>query len=160
MSVRPIPSDVVNGFDLMEDLPSVFNDPISSERMRRAVIDPCGHTFDATSIQFHMVCPYTGKPLTHSCLIPNRVVQNALDVLDRSDRQVTPPAAATPLPERIILDLTPEEQDSIRDAAATLRENNLPHPKIDLPPEELSRIKKAMQAVEAATKTYYRRCKS
>ncbi|HVW99898.1 MAG TPA: U-box domain-containing protein [Candidatus Babeliaceae bacterium] len=64
--------------------------PLSVDSLKDPVIDPCGHTFERRSIlnwlATHNVCPISNLPLTQHDLISNRIVKEAIDMLDRKGR--------------------------------------------------------------------------
>ena len=64
----------------------VFECPITTELLIDPVIDPCGHTFERADIEHwledHNSCPLNrNQPLVRQSLIPNRIVREALQVI-------------------------------------------------------------------------------
>ncbi|KAK7390232.1 hypothetical protein VNO78_25531 [Psophocarpus tetragonolobus] len=64
-------------------IPSDYRCPISLELMRDPVVAATGQTYDRVSIKFwmdsgHNTCPKTGQTLSHTDLIPNRVLRNMI----------------------------------------------------------------------------------
>ncbi|KRH65449.3 hypothetical protein GLYMA_03G036700v4 [Glycine max] len=72
-------------------IPADYRCPISLELMRDPVVVATGQTYDRVSIKLwmdsgHNTCPKTGQTLSHSDLIPNRVLRNMITAWCREQR--------------------------------------------------------------------------
>lgn len=72
-------------------VPSDYRCPISLELMRDPVVVATGQTYDRVSIKLwmdsgHNTCPKTGQTLSHTDLIPNRVLRNMIAAWCREQR--------------------------------------------------------------------------
>lgn len=72
-------------------VPSDYRCPISLELMRDPVVVATGQTYDHESIKLwmdsgHNTCPKTGQTLSHTDLIPNRVLRNMIAAWCREQR--------------------------------------------------------------------------
>ncbi|XP_020234100.1 U-box domain-containing protein 16 [Cajanus cajan] len=72
-------------------VPADYRCPISLELMRDPVVVATGQTYDRASIKLwmdsgHNTCPKTGQTLSHTDLIPNRVLRNIIATWCREQR--------------------------------------------------------------------------
>ncbi|TKY63621.1 U-box domain-containing protein 16 [Spatholobus suberectus] len=72
-------------------IPADYRCPISLELMRDPVVVATGQTYDRVSIKLwmdsgHNTCPKTGQTLSHTDLIPNRVLRNMIATWCREQR--------------------------------------------------------------------------
>ncbi|KAL5180753.1 U-box domain-containing protein 16 [Glycine soja] len=72
-------------------IPADYRCPISLELMRDPVVVATGQTYDRASIKLwmdsgHNTCPKTGQTLSHTELIPNRVLRNMIAAWCREQR--------------------------------------------------------------------------
>ena len=69
-----------------KNLAEVFTDPITLEVITDPVIDKCGHTFERAQvvgwIQDHHTCPISRNKLESDELISNRVVKEAITIIN------------------------------------------------------------------------------
>ncbi len=73
-----------------EELESLLTCSISLNELENPVIDKCGHTFEKTHIEAWLArnptCPISRDPLNRADLIPNRIVKQAIEILNQRGR--------------------------------------------------------------------------
>jgi hypothetical protein len=115
----PATNSVYTNNNVIEELKQRLSCPLSYELLTDPVIDPCGHTFEKSYIvgwlNINPICPLSKHPLSLANLVPNRVAQDAAELLSRLEQQI-------PLAERAQpANLNPQDRATLTTAREILR---------------------------------------